>query len=55
MFRHRAHEDVVVPLSEPVRGLDGRLMHEIHVPKDTPVFIAITASNTAPELWGADS
>ncbi|KAI0355902.1 cytochrome P450 [Trametes cingulata] len=55
-FRFReANRDIVLPLSEPVRGLDGRLMHEILVPKDTPVFVGIAASNTNKALWGEDA
>ncbi|KAI0631285.1 cytochrome P450 [Trametes polyzona] len=55
-FRFReARQDVVLQLSEPVRGLDGRMMHEILVPKDTSVFVGINASNTNPALWGPDA
>ncbi|KAI0828716.1 cytochrome P450 [Trametes gibbosa] len=53
-FRETA-QDIVLPLSEPVRGRDGRLMHEILVPKNTSVFVGIQASNTNPALWGADA
>ena len=52
---HRARHDTVLPLSNPVRGLDGRQIHEILVPKDTPVFVSIMASNTNPDLWGPDA
>ncbi|OSD05201.1 cytochrome P450 [Trametes coccinea BRFM310] len=41
-----AKEDIVLPLSEPVRGRDGKLMHQILVPK---------ASNTNKDLWGEDA
>ncbi|KAI0763492.1 cytochrome P450 [Trametes elegans] len=55
-FRFReARKDTVLPLSEPVRGLDGKLMHQIHVPKDTSVFVGIAASNTNKALWGEDA
>ncbi|KAM5537528.1 hypothetical protein V8D89_008855 [Ganoderma adspersum] len=50
-----ARKDVVLPLSEPIRGLDGTLMHEIFVPKDTHVFVSIASSNKNPEIWGADA
>ncbi|KAH9852304.1 cytochrome P450 [Lenzites betulinus] len=53
-FRETA-QDIVLPLSEPVRGRDGRLMHELFVPKNTSVFVGIQASNTNPALWGADA
>ena len=45
----------MLPLSEPIRGLDGTLMHEIFVPKDTQVFVSIASSNKDPEIWGADA
>lgn len=51
----RVRKDVVLPLSEPVRGKDGRMMHELLVPKDTSVFVGINASNTNPALWGEDA
>ena len=31
------------------------MMHELLVPKDTPVFISIMASNTNPDIWGPDA
>ncbi|OJT12108.1 Docosahexaenoic acid omega-hydroxylase CYP4F3 [Trametes pubescens] len=55
-FRFReARQDIVLPLSEPVRGKDGRMMHELHIPKDTSVFVGINASNTNTALWGPDA
>ena len=51
----RTQQDIVLPLSEPVRGVDGKLMHQIHVPKDTSVFVGIAASNTNKALWGEDA
>ncbi|EIW54990.1 cytochrome P450 [Trametes versicolor FP-101664 SS1] len=55
-FRFReTNRDVILPLSEPVRGKDGRMMHELHIPKNTSVFVGINASNTNPALWGPDA
>ncbi|KAI0927616.1 hypothetical protein AcV5_008103 [Taiwanofungus camphoratus] len=48
-------KDMVLPLSEPVRGLDGQLMHEIFVPKGTQVWIGIQGSNVNGALWGKDA
>ena len=31
------------------------MMHEIFVPKDTPVFVSIQASNKNPDIWGPDA
>ncbi|KAI0641314.1 cytochrome P450 [Trametes meyenii] len=50
-----ARKDVVLPLSEPVRGLNGQFMNEILVPKDTTVFVGIEAANTNKALWGEDA
>ena len=50
----RARQETVLPLSEPIRGVDGRLMHEIVIPKDTHVFVSINAANTNPAIWGPD-
>lgn len=51
----RTRRDIMLPLSEPVRGKDGRMMHEILVPKDTSVFVGINASNTNQAIWGPDA
>lgn len=51
----RTREDVVLPLSEPVRGLDGTMMSEIPIPKDTMVFVGVYTSNTRKALWGEDA
>ena len=45
----------MLPFGVPVKGLDGRDIHEIPVPKGTDVFISILASNRNPELWGPDA
>ncbi|KAI0653685.1 cytochrome P450 [Cubamyces menziesii] len=50
-----ARADAVLPLSKPVRGTDGELLHSIFVPKGTRIFVLIQASNVSPELWGADA
>jgi len=50
-----AAEDIIMPLSTPIRGNDGTMMHEIFVPKGTMVFVGIIASNRNPALWGEDA
>ncbi|KAF5316331.1 hypothetical protein D9619_006493 [Psilocybe cf. subviscida] len=50
-----AIQDVVLPLSSPIKGLDGKEIHEIHVPKGTNVTVAILAANRNPEVWGSDA
>ncbi|KAE9396151.1 cytochrome P450 [Gymnopus androsaceus JB14] len=51
VFR-RAMEDSVVPLSKPVRGVDGRDITEVILPKGTMVDISIINSNRNTDFWG---
>ena len=46
---------MVLPLSEPIRGLDGALINEVFVPKDTTVSIGIRACNRNKAIWGEDA
>ncbi|RPD54893.1 cytochrome P450 [Lentinus tigrinus ALCF2SS1-7] len=48
-------EDAVLPLSQPMRGLDGKMMHEILVPKDTVVVVGLLSSNQNKQVWGEDA
>ena len=48
-------EDIVMPLSTPICGIDGSLINEIPVPKDTLILIGALASNCNPQLWGHDA
>ncbi|KAL1658452.1 cytochrome P450 [Schizophyllum commune] len=50
-----AREDVVMPFSRPIVGVDGKTMNEVHVPKDTPVIIAIQNANRNSDIWGEDA
>ncbi|KAH9175545.1 cytochrome P450 [Lactarius sanguifluus] len=47
--------DVVLPLSSPIRDVDGREVHEIFVPKHTNVFAQIHNLNRDPSIWGGDA
>ncbi|KDR76351.1 hypothetical protein GALMADRAFT_67729, partial [Galerina marginata CBS 339.88] len=47
--------DVVLPISTPIRGIDGREMHEILVPNNTNVIIGVMAANRNSQIWGPDS
>ena len=51
----RATKDLVLPLSQPVRGKDGRMISEIVVPRGTVVLGHFQASNSSKELWGEDA
>ncbi|KAF8633081.1 hypothetical protein AX15_001529 [Amanita polypyramis BW_CC] len=53
---HRAaKKDMILPLSTPVKGLDGHDMHEIFVPSGTLVLVSAFNSNRNPEIWGLDA
>ena len=44
-----------MPLSRPIRGVDGQLIAEVPVPKGTTILVGVRASNRNPELWGPDA
>ncbi|EPS94365.1 hypothetical protein FOMPIDRAFT_62504 [Fomitopsis schrenkii] len=48
-------KDVVAPLSSPVVGRNGRVLSEVFIPKGTPIFLGVLASNVNPAVWGADA
>ncbi|KIK57095.1 hypothetical protein GYMLUDRAFT_247353 [Collybiopsis luxurians FD-317 M1] len=50
-----ACQDVIIPLSKPLIGLNGMVMNEITVPKGTNVTVSILNSNRNPDLWGKDA
>ncbi|KAI0649221.1 cytochrome P450 [Trametes meyenii] len=55
MMSREAHCDTVVPLAEPVRGMDGSLLHQIAIPKGTNLVLNVQACNTNKTLWGDDA
>ncbi|KAI0347505.1 cytochrome P450 [Trametopsis cervina] len=55
IMSREVRQDVVMPLSEPIRGVDGRTLSEIFVPKDTTVIIGIRACNRNKAIWGEDA
>ena len=44
-----------MPLSEPIAGVDGTELHDIPVPKDTTVVVAIYSANRNKAIWGEDA
>ena len=44
-----------MPLSEPIQGLNGELMTEILVPKETSIIVGIRNCNRSKALWGEDA
>ena len=51
----RTTRDSVLPLSEPIRGVDGKMMSEIAVPADTTIIVGIMACNRSRAIWGDDA
>nr|BAK09502.1 cytochrome P450 [Postia placenta] len=49
------NKDTVLPLSEPVVGVDGTIIKEIPIPKGTEVLVGAWACNIKKSLWGEDS
>ncbi len=52
---HRTQRDIILPLSQAIRGVDGQVMTQIHVPKGTTIAVDLQASNRNPALWGQDA
>ncbi|KAI0779694.1 cytochrome P450 [Fomes fomentarius] len=51
----QAKEDTVLPLAEPIRGLDGTTIPEIPIAKGTLLTCNLRACNTNKALWGEDA
>ncbi|KZT12276.1 cytochrome P450 [Laetiporus sulphureus 93-53] len=49
------NQDVILPLSEPMVGKDGKTMSEIPIPKGTEIIIGVLGSNANKVMWGEDS
>ena len=47
--------DVTMPLQNPIRGLDGQMIHAVHIQKGTLVLPNFLACNTSKEIWGANA
>ena len=54
-FYHRAVEDAVIPLHEPIRGKDGNIIRELVIPKGTNIVSNLRACNTNKAIWGEDA
>ena len=55
MTNLRARTDTVLPLSAPIRGVDGKEMSEIPIPRGTTIFANLRQCNIDPALWGEDA
>ncbi|PPQ88993.1 LOW QUALITY PROTEIN: hypothetical protein CVT25_005092 [Psilocybe cyanescens] len=49
------NEDVILPLSQPIKGINGEEIREIPLPKGTNVSVSLLAANRDPDLWGPDA
>ena len=45
----------MMPLSQPIHGLDGSVMNEVFVPKDTSIAVGIRSCNRNKAIWGDDA
>ncbi|KAI0347504.1 cytochrome P450 [Trametopsis cervina] len=54
MVSREVREDIVLPFAEPIRGLDGSMLDEVLVPKDTTIIVGIRACNRNKAIWGDD-
>lgn len=55
MIWNSTSQDVVLPLSKPIKGLDGQDISEIPLAANTTVIVGLLASNRNPEIWGPDA
>ena len=44
-----------MPLSEPIRGVNGQPVAEVTVPKGATIIVGIRACNLNPDVWGEDA
>ncbi|PPQ71482.1 hypothetical protein CVT24_011976 [Panaeolus cyanescens] len=51
----KPNKDILLPLSKPIKTVDGGEMNEIFVPKGTTVMCGLLASNMNTEIWGPDA
>ena len=52
---HSARQGAILPLGTPIKGLDGREISEIPIPKGADLSISILGCNHNPEIWGPDA
>ena len=52
---YRTRQDVVLPLSQPIRGINGKMISEVPLSKGTTVLVGVRACNRNTALWGDDA
>lgn len=55
LLSRQALADTILPLSQPIKGTNGKDIPEIHIPRGTVMQISIQETNQDPEIWGPDS
>ncbi|KAF6741777.1 cytochrome P450 [Ephemerocybe angulata] len=55
IITRQARQNMILPLSRPIKTTDGKVVQSIYVPKDTIINIPIQAVNEDPGIWGPDS
>ncbi|KAH9913843.1 cytochrome P450 [Fomitopsis serialis] len=50
-----ATQDTVLPLSEPIRTVDGQEMTEVPIPKGSEFLVGFLGCNASRSVWGEDS
>ncbi|PCH36060.1 cytochrome P450 [Wolfiporia cocos MD-104 SS10] len=55
LLSREATTNTVLPLSQPIIGIDGTLIDELPIPAGTEVFVGILGSNTDKSTWGEDT
>ncbi|RPD66247.1 cytochrome P450 [Lentinus tigrinus ALCF2SS1-7] len=48
-------QDTILPLRNPIAGVDGQEIQQISVPKGTYIMVGVQAMNRSKELWGEDA
>lgn len=50
-----ARKDMILPLSSPIPGVDGKPVHELQIKKNTKIRVAVLAANKSKDIWGNDA
>ncbi|KAF9482522.1 cytochrome P450 [Pholiota conissans] len=55
VVRRTTLQDVVIPITSPIKGVNGQEIRELHIPANTDVSVGVMIGNRNPELWGPDA
>jgi hypothetical protein len=48
-------QEIVLPLSTPIKGVDGSNIDTVLLPKDSTIIISIVGVNRDQDIWGIDA